>query len=180
MFDFLGTKPKKGGATSSSPFDVGTKAPVDDANSHCLISGPIHIKGDVQFAGQLRLDGRVDGKVTTLEGRNGNLILSKGAIINGPVNVTNMIADGLVNGQISVVDKVECRQHAVIRGDVHYANIHIADGARIEGRCIKHEPGTVVTTQAVSSMTVRAPASGNAPASSSMSSVNFLATRNVK
>ena len=161
------------------------KAPVDDANSHCLISGPIHIKGDVQFAGQLRLDGRVDGKVSVHEGRNGNLILSKGAIINGPVTVTNMIADGLVNGQISVVDKVECRQHAVIRGDVHYANIHIADGARIEGRCIKHEAGFVANLQATTSMTTRSSTgttggSPSAVSNSGATSVNFLATRNVK
>ena len=179
MFDFLGNKPKKGAANTNSPFGVSTKVPVDDANSHCLISGPIHIKGDVQFAGQLRLDGRIDGKVTTLEGRNGNLILSKGAIINGPVSVTNMIADGLVNGQISVIDKVECRQHAVIRGDVHYANIHIADGARIEGRCIKHEAGSVSNLQAGTSMTTRSAASTTGASAGTTSPANFLATRNV-
>ena len=32
--------------------------------SHCFISGNVSVQGEVQFSGTLRVDGRVNGKIT--------------------------------------------------------------------------------------------------------------------
>lgn len=103
-------------------------------DGHCMISGNLQIRGDVQFAGTLRVDGKVDGKISVFQGKRGLLVVSKGAVINGPVSATNMIVDGTVNGDIMTQQRLECRPHAIIRGEVQYENISVADGARIEGK----------------------------------------------
>lgn len=133
MIWFLGNKGKAGGKASS---DVSLEV-IDprDIDGHCLITGNLQIRGDVYFSGQLRVDGRVDGKVSVYEGGRGQLIVSKGAVINGPVIATSVLADGTVNGPMDVLEKLECRANAVIRGRVVYGSIHITDGAKIEAQC---------------------------------------------
>ena len=110
-----------------------------DDDGHCLISGNIYVRGDVYFAGTLRVDGRVDGKIAVFEGKKGQLVLSQSALVNGPIQVNNMIADGTVNGDITVDERIECRKNAIIRGEVSYATMDITEGARIEGRCLKKD-----------------------------------------
>ena len=107
--------------------------------SHCLIAGNLQIRGDVFFSGTLRVDGRIDGKVSIYEGGKGQLVVSKGAVINGPVYATTVLADGTISGTMEVLDKLECRPNAVIRGEVTYGTIHISDGAKIEARCRQAE-----------------------------------------
>jgi cytoskeletal protein CcmA (bactofilin family) len=104
-------------------------------DGHCFISGKVGVVGEVYFAGTLRIDGRIDGKVSVYDGKTGTLVLSKDAVVNGPVAVTNMIIDGMVTGEVEVEKKLECRSHAVIKGDVTYGVLNILDGARLQGKC---------------------------------------------
>lgn len=113
-----------------------------EMDGHCLITGNLQIRGDVYFSGQLRVDGRIDGKVSIFEGGKGMLIVSKGGVINGPVFATSVLADGTVNGPMDVLEKLECRPNAVIRGRVVYGSIHITDGAKIEAQCKQREQST--------------------------------------
>ena len=135
MFGFLG---KKDGVQQGDSVSLDVSDP-RDVDSHCLISGNLQIKGDVYFSGSLRIDGRVDGKIAVYEGRKGKVIVSQNAVVNGPIIATNVLADGLINGTMDVLDKLECRAHAVIRGQVTYGRMDIADGALIEARCRKRE-----------------------------------------
>lgn len=106
---------------------------------HCFISGNLRVTGEVHFAGNLRIDGRVDGRIGVFEGKRGTLVVSKGAIVNGPVQVTDLITDGTINGEVYVEDKLECRSSAIIKGEVRYQKMNISEGARIEGRCIQRD-----------------------------------------
>lgn len=134
MLWFLGGK--KGGGKSAKPENVSLEV-VDprDIDGHCLITGNLQIRGDVYFSGQLRVDGRIDGKVSVFEGGKGQLVVSKGAVINGPVYATSVLIDGTINGPMDVEEKLECRANAVIRGRVIYGSMHITDGAKIEAQC---------------------------------------------
>lgn len=131
MLWFLGAK-KTGSKQEGVSLDV-----VDprDMDGHCLITGNLQIRGDVYFSGQLRVDGRIDGKVSVFEGGKGQLVVSKGAVINGPVYATTVLVDGTINGPMDVEEKLECRANAVIRGRVVYGSMHITDGAKIEAQC---------------------------------------------
>lgn len=116
-----------------------------DIDGHCLITGNLQIRGDVYFSGQLRVDGRIDGKVSVFEGGKGQLIVSKGAVINGPVVATSVLADGTVTGPMDVEERLECRSNAVIRGRVLYGSMHIADGAKIEAQCQQRSQSSILT-----------------------------------
>lgn len=107
--------------------------------SHGLIPASMTIDGDIKFAGTLRVDGRIDGKINLQESKKGTLILGKGAVINGPVTASELISDGTINGTLRIAGRVELRSHAHIRGEVHYKTISIAEGAAIDGRCIQEE-----------------------------------------
>ncbi|MBI1362601.1 MAG: hypothetical protein GC134_01315 [Proteobacteria bacterium] len=117
----------------SSAFDVEDK----QSSGHSIIAQGVHVIGDIKFCGSLRIEGRVDGKVSVADGKKGNLVLSQDGIINGPVIVTNLLTDGHINGNTLVEERLECRSHAIIRGEVIYQVIHIAEGASIEGRCMQ-------------------------------------------
>lgn len=129
MFDFLGKNKQRTEATSLEVADPRAM------ESHGMIAGNLQIRGDVFFSGSLRVDGRIDGKVSVYEGGRGQLVISKGAVINGPVTVTSAIIDGTVSGTMNVQERLECRAHGVIRGDVTYGSMHTTDGAKIEARC---------------------------------------------
>ena len=124
--------------SSSSPLDV--SGDIEHSREHSLISAGLQINGDVKFAGTLRIDGRVDGKVSVHSGKKGVLILSQEAIINGPVITTDLICDGTINGNVKADGKVEFRPHSSVRGEVQYQLLQIAEGAVIEGRCLQRSP----------------------------------------
>jgi cytoskeletal protein CcmA (bactofilin family) len=115
-----------------------------DIDGHCLITGNLQIRGDVYFSGQLRVDGRVDGKVAVFEGGKGQLVVSKGAVINGPVFANSVLVDGTINGPMDVEEKLECRSNALIRGKVVYGSMTITDGAKIEAQCTQRSTATPV------------------------------------
>jgi len=109
-----------------------------DEREHSLISTSVHITGDVKFGGTLRLDGRVDGRVQVRSGKRGTLVVSRDAVVNGPVQVTNLVCDGTINGNVIAEGRVECRSNGRIRGEVRYQKLNIFEGGVIEGRCIQH------------------------------------------
>ncbi len=107
-------------------------------DGHCYMAGSMRVTGDVVFSGTFRIDGRIDGKVGVHAGKKGSVILSKGSVVNGPVQCSNLVCDGAILGDVNVSGRLELRANAVIRGSVQYGSIHIAEGARLEGRCVQH------------------------------------------
>lgn len=143
MLWFLGNKGKKPKTDAVNLHVVDPR----DVDGHCLITGNLQIRGDVYFSGQLRVDGRVDGKVAVFEGGKGQLVVSKGAVINGPVFATSVLIDGTINGPMDVEEKLECRANALIRGKVIYGSMTITDGAKIEAQCTQRSAATPIAQE---------------------------------
>lgn len=108
---------------------------------HSLMGYGVTIKGNIQFAGSLRVDGRIDGRVDVRPEKRGTLVVSKDAVINGPVNVTNLVVDGTINGDVHVNGRVECRANGKIKGEVKYHKLNLQEGGVIEGRCLRWKTG---------------------------------------
>ena len=107
----------------------------ESVGGHTLIAPSVVVSGDLRFSGTLRIDGKIDGKVTTSGSSMGSIILSKTGVLNGPVETTSLVVDGVINGNVKVTERLECRENARIHGNVSYGSIHISEGALIEGRC---------------------------------------------
>src|SRR6202171_6370534 len=84
-----------------------------------LIGAGTVVQGNVMFAGGLRIDGAVDGKVATADNAQGTLVISEHARIDGEVKVSHVVINGSVSGP--AVGDDHPGTHAKARGhrDVH-------------------------------------------------------------
>jgi len=101
-----------------------------------LIGAGTKVNGDVHFSGGLRVDGEIDGNVTANLGKPSTLVLSEHARVDGAINVTHLVVNGLVTGPVYAADYLELQSKAKLIGDVHYKTLEIQLGAIIEGKLI--------------------------------------------
>lgn len=101
-----------------------------------LIGAGTTIDGDMSFTGGLRIDGQVNGNVIATPGKPSTLVLSELARVNGEVNVTHLVVNGVISGPVSASEYLELQSKAKVTGDVHYQSLEIQLGAIVEGRLI--------------------------------------------
>lgn len=102
----------------------------------CLIGAGTVIEGDLTFDGGLRVDGRVNGSVQSVEGKPGTLVLSEAARIEGEIRVSHVVINGTVVGPVHAADYVELQSKANVTGDVHYKTLEMQLGAVVQGRLV--------------------------------------------
>jgi cytoskeletal protein CcmA (bactofilin family) len=99
-----------------------------------LIGAGTRINGDVEFSGGLHLDGYINGNVSG--GQNTVLSVSEQGGIEGSVDASTVILNGLVKGDIDATLRVELGEKARVLGNVRYSAIETAVGAQINGKLI--------------------------------------------
>lgn len=99
-----------------------------------LIGKTAHLKGDLEFSGDLHVDGRVSGDVRAERSSDSTLSVSERACIEGAVEAMNVILDGTVVGPIYARGRVVLGPAARVYGDVHYGVIEMTLGAEIMGK----------------------------------------------
>ncbi|MFL6623677.1 MAG: polymer-forming cytoskeletal protein [Sulfurifustis sp.] len=102
-----------------------------------LIGARTELKGDVTFAGGLRIDGKLKGNVTSKGEGNSTLILSENAVIIGNVSVPHMIVNGTIKGNVRAAERIELQPKAEITGDIFYKVLEVAPGAIINGNLVR-------------------------------------------
>jgi len=91
------------------------------------------LKGDITFAGGLRIDGKIKGNIIARADDNSTLVLSENAVVTGDVSVPHMIVNGKIKGNVRCVERLELQAKAEIMGDVTYKVLEIAAGAQVVG-----------------------------------------------
>jgi cytoskeletal protein CcmA (bactofilin family) len=107
-----------------------------------LIGAGTIVQGDVMFAGGLRIDGAVDGKVATANNAPGTLVISEHARVDGEVKVSHLVINGSVSGPVIANAYLELQAKARVNGDVQYRALEMHVGAVVEGKLIHAEPET--------------------------------------
>lgn len=102
-----------------------------------LIGARTELKGDVTFAGGLRIDGKLKGNVTAKGEGNSTLILSENAVVIGNVSVPHMIVNGTIKGNVRAAERIELQPKAEITGDIFYKVIEVSPGAIINGNLVR-------------------------------------------
>lgn len=98
-----------------------------------LIGEGTVISGEIRFADGLRIDGDVQGNITsTGEGRT-LLVISEKARVNGKVRAGHVIINGVVHGPVTAEELLELQPKARIVGDVKYEALEMHQGATIDG-----------------------------------------------
>ncbi len=107
-----------------------------------LIGAGTVVQGNVMFAGGLRIDGAVDGKVATANNAPGTLVISEHARVDGEVKVSHVVINGSVSGPVIANDYLELQAKARVNGDVVYRALEMHVGAIVQGKLMHAEPET--------------------------------------
>jgi len=101
-----------------------------------LLGKAATLHGDLEFAGGLHLDGRVIGNVRSSAEDGGALSVSESGLIEGTVEVTSIVMNGTVNGDMHARERLVLGGKARVNGNVYYGVIEMAPGAVITGKLI--------------------------------------------
>lgn len=123
-----------------------------------LLGKAANLNGDLEFSGGLHLDGRVNGNVRSNAEDGGALSVSESGFIEGRVEVTNIVMNGTVNGDMYARERLVLGGKARVNGNVYYGVIEMAPGAVITGKLIPLANGAAKSpeTQAETSPAVAA------------------------
>ena len=94
-----------------------------------IIAKGMRIVGDVETAGVVKVDGRIDGSVNGAR----QVLLGRGASIHGAVVADEVVIGGVVDGGILATERLELQSTAVVNGDINTRSIVVLEGARING-----------------------------------------------
>ena len=112
-----------------------------------LIGAGTTVRGDIAFTGGLRIDGTVEGAITTVNGEAGTLVISEQAEVEGEIRVSHVVVNGTVRGPITADDYVELQAKARIIGDLTYRKLEMHLGAVVQGRLCHNEPGVAAVVE---------------------------------
>jgi len=114
---------KDGSVRDDSRGAVGSEAMLS------IIASGMTIIGDIESAGTIKIDGRVDGSVTGAR----QVLLGRGGVINGNVFADEVVIGGSVRGTLVVRERLELQGTAAVVGDIETRSIVVTEGARIDG-----------------------------------------------
>jgi cytoskeletal protein CcmA (bactofilin family) len=90
------------------------------------------INGDVSTEGDVRVDGKVIGNVTS----KAKAVVGSTGIIEGDIYCQNAYIDGRVNGNIEVTELLILSKTANVNGDIKIKKLVVEEGAKFSGRCV--------------------------------------------
>jgi cytoskeletal protein CcmA (bactofilin family) len=102
-----------------------------------LIGTGTVIRGDIETAGDIRIDGTLIGKLTA----KAKIVLGESAIIEGDIFCQNADISGAVMGNIIVEEMLTLKTTGRMHGDVITRKLVIEAGADFTGNCKMGEYG---------------------------------------
>ena len=129
-------------------------------NDISRISVGTSIKGEISSDNDIRVDGKVDGKIYS----KGKIVVGPQAVILGGLACNNVDFLGTMKGEVYVKDLLTLKSNAVVEGNVNVNKLQVEMGAQVNGSCHMITPeeydklvGSFVTTP-VPEKPVQAPA----------------------
>ena len=95
-----------------------------------LIAEGTEILGDVNFRGNMHVEGRIVGDIKSFDG---TFRLVEGGVVEGDIQAPNVIINGAVKGDVRTSGKIELASKAEISGNVYYNLIEMVIGAQVNG-----------------------------------------------
>ncbi len=99
------------------------------------ISADLKVIGDLHCAGDIQIEGTVEGDI-----KSQTVTVGEGAHVSGSVYGQTVRVSGNVKGQIEA-QSVTLAKTAQVSGDVIHETLSIEAGAQLEGMCRRLQPG---------------------------------------
>ena len=106
-----------------------TQASAKHATAH--IGANISIKGEIDLPEHVFLAGSLDGDITCDQ-----LTIDETGRVTGKIVAKLAVIDGHVDGDI-LVERLQIKSKAVIKGSLTYQSIEVAEGAQIDGNFVQ-------------------------------------------
>jgi len=100
-----------------------------------IISTDLKVVGDLHCAGDIQIEGTVEGDINSQ-----TVTVGEGAQVSGSVYGQTVRVSGNVKGQIEA-QSVTLAKTAEVSGDVVHETLSIEAGAQLEGMCRRLQPG---------------------------------------
>ena len=94
-----------------------------------LLGASTEYSGRLSFKGTVRIDGRFTGDIVS----EGKLVLGKDAIVDGSVQVSELIVHGTLNGEVVVITRTILHQTARVKANLITARLIMEEGAELQG-----------------------------------------------
>ena len=107
-----------------------TPVPSPAAEGLSVIGKTLFVKGDVEAAEDMLVEGRMEGSIKHTANQ---LTIGVSGVVNADIDAKNLVIEGTVAGNIVGAESVVIKESADVRGNVYTARISIADGAQFSG-----------------------------------------------
>lgn len=93
-----------------------------------IIESSTKIIGDIFSEADFRIDGVVEGNITT----TGKVVVGKSGKINGKINCSNADISGSISGKIEVIEVLSLMSESLIQGDIITGKLSVEEGAQVD------------------------------------------------
>jgi cytoskeletal protein CcmA (bactofilin family) len=104
-----------------------------------VISRGVKIEGKLSCSGNIRLDGEVQGDISS----QGIVIIGENGGVNGQINADSVTIGGKVTGTIRAKDKVVLEAKATLKGDIITKTLLVEAGAIFNGNSKMGNSGSI-------------------------------------
>ena len=103
----------------------------DLSNSSNIISKGTILTGNLQAHGNIRVEGKIIGDITT----RSKLALGNSSLIEGNILAQNAEFAGTIIGNVQVTEQLVLKSTAIIKGDLSVNKLIVESGAEFNGKC---------------------------------------------
>ncbi len=89
------------------------------------------INGDVTTEGDIRIDGKITGTLTS----KAKVVLGANGVVEGDIVCVNAYIDGRVSGNLEVSELLILSKSSHITGDLKIKKLVVEEGAKFNGKC---------------------------------------------
>lgn len=111
-----------------------------------LIAANVSVVGSISFNGGIQIDGNLTGDIVAEAGSAARLWVTEKGKIKGLVRVPSITINGTVEGDVYASEHLELAPNAVVKGNVYYKIIEMAQGAVVNGELHKDAPAKASVT----------------------------------
>ena len=97
-----------------------------------VIESSTKILGDIVSKADFRIDGAVEGNITT----TGKVVVGKSGKISGKLNCSNADVSGSITGQIQISETLSLMSESYIQGDITTAKLSVEEGAQVDATIV--------------------------------------------
>ena len=103
-----------------------------DEDPETTLGAGVTFRGELSFERLLRIDGEFEGDLLS----QGKVIVGPRGIVKANLNLREAVIEGVVEGNITVQEKLELRGQASVKGDIIAKSLCVDEGVQIDGHVL--------------------------------------------